>query len=130
VHVDVEREAGPGLARVGERQQLTHVGGAAETRQARLVLERRRHLGLAHRAALQQPQEKPRIDRSGARGHHQPLEWGEPHRGVDRAPVPDGGERCPGAEVTGDHADVRPIEHLAYAAGSVCVRQAVEAEAP
>ena len=84
------------------------------------------HLVGAQALVLLEPQQEPWVDGARARGHHQPLEWGEAHRGVHRAAVEHCAERCARAEVAGhDPAGVA----AARGSSGVGVREAVEAVA-
>ena len=47
-----------------------------------------------------------RIDRPGARGHHQPFVWREAHRRVHRATTVDRRDRATGAEVRDDERQI------------------------
>src|SRR3546814_18377598 len=62
-------------------------------------------------AVREEPQQQSGVDRPGAGGHDDAVEWREAHRGVDGSPVDDGAERRAAAEVAG---------HGAGAAGKSC----------
>ena len=85
------------------------------------------HLVDADLSVLEQPQEQAGIDAAGAGRHHQPLQRGEAHRGVDRAPARHRGQRGAGPEVAAHDAEVVPARELGGAARRVGVREAVEA---
>src|SRR3546814_10401851 len=80
-------------------------------------------------AVREEPQQQSGVDRPGAGGHDDAVEWREAHRGVYGSPVDDGAERRAAAEVAG---------HGAGAAGKSCngraagggpgVREAMEPE--
>ena len=67
-------------------QHLAHVAGnARHAEQSRFPVKRR--LDLFHRQAVVplDVQQDARIDRAGARGHHQPFQGREAHGGIDTA---------------------------------------------
>ena len=72
----------------------------------------------------------PGIDAARARGHHEPLKRGEPHRRVDRRPVADRAQRGAGAEMATDDADVRATDQRRRPPRDPRVGQAVKPVAP
>ena len=75
-----------------------------------------------------QPQHGAGVHRAGPGGHHQSLQRGEAHRGVDAATAAHGRQGGAGAEVAGDQA-AGVADDARRPAGGVGVRQAVEAVA-
>jgi hypothetical protein len=85
----------------------------------------------SRQAPIGEPQQHPRIDAARARGHHEALERGEAHRGVDRPPGGDRAQRGAGTEVGADEPQIPALgaDQLTGTAGDVGVRETVEAEA-
>ena len=108
VHVDVEREPRLGLAgrrALDDRRACRRVPASPSSPE--------RCSSVAASSAgrrpdvLLEPQDEARIDAARARRHHQALERREAHRRVDRAPVEDGRQRAPRAEVAGRRGAAR-----------------------
>ena len=80
---------------------------------------------------LDQPQRDARVDRAAAGSHHEPLQGGEAHRRVDRAPAVDRAQRRARAEVAAHDPQLRRarLQELRCAPGDPGVREAVKAEA-
>jgi hypothetical protein len=76
-----------------------------------------------------QPKHQPRVNRAGARGHHESLERREPHRRVHRRAVGDRAQRCPGPEVATDRPRAGDLTagDGRRPAGDPRMREAVEA---
>ena len=107
VHVDVQGEAGVGFVAGGGGFDLAHVGGAGQREQPGAFFQRDGDVVRAEVFVLLQPQQQAGVDAAGPGRHHQALERGEAHRGVDAAPVHDGSQRGAGAEMAGDDAQTR-----------------------
>ena len=120
--IDAERELRIGIV---AREQLAHVSRPGEPQKTGLVLERLGHLVGAEALVLLEPQQEPRVDRARAGRHDEALERCEPHRGVHRAAVENGAQRCARAEMTGHHS-----ARVTSRASGIGMRQAMEAVAP
>ena len=128
VQVDVEGERGCPLAPATGVHHRRHVGGARQGEQARPVLQRVRHRLRLEAVVGDQPQHGAGVDGARPGGHHQSLQRGEAHRGVDATAVVhrrQGGART---EVAGDEAAGVP-DGRGRPPGRVGVRQPVEAVA-
>ena len=99
-----------------------------KSEQARPVLERGGELRRRHADVLLQPEDETGVDGARAGCHHQSLERREAHRRVDRHAPVDGRERCPGAEVAADGAELldRASRELGDTPRDVPVREPVE----
>lgn len=126
-HLDGQRRAriaGGGV--VFQRPQIVGVPGDAQEAGA-FVQHIEDPIGaLARRAG--DVADQRRIHAAGARPHHQPLERGQPHGGVDAAPVEDRRRRAPVAEVCGhERAGVRgQAEEVLRFARHIAVARPVE----
>ena len=115
VAVDVVRRARARSSPRRRPQQVAEVVHAGQPLQPRAVvqqvLERRRGRG----RVAQQVQQDAGVEVAGPGAHHQPLQRGQAHRGVDRAPAPDRRRRGAVAEVQHDQA--QPVRGPARGTG-------------
>jgi hypothetical protein len=133
VQVDVPAEQGPLVARRGAGEHLPHVAGACQAGQAGAVFQGVGEFAWRHVRVLLEPEHEPRVDGTGPGRHHQAVERGEPHGGVDGTAAVHGRERGAGAEMAGHDTQSgrrgrRSVPgELRRPAGDVGVRQPVEA---
>ena len=104
---------------------------AGDAEDAGLLIEQVVHLVGGESLLLHNVEDSGRVDVAGAGTHHQPLQRGKSHRGVDALAILDGADGASVADVTGDKTIVVGVkpEDLAGAAADVAVAGAVEAVA-
>src|SRR3546814_3812092 len=113
MHVHVKAKRGIGVTVGTPGKDVAHVAALCQACEAGMTLEPFGDLAGVEPAVREEPQQQSGVDRPGAGGHADAVEWREAHRGVDGSPVDDGAERRAAAEVAvhGAGAAGRSEEH-------------------
>ena len=120
---------GLGAAVVRQRAHVT--GDSRHAQQSRLAVEQVLDIRRGHAELCLEMKHNTRIDGAAACSHHQPVECGEAHGGVDAFAIAHRAQAGAIAEMRRDHptGGKHGID-LAQAPGDIFVRQTVESVAP